>query len=97
MKNKPEKYKPTEKLTIDKSNKQRCFLYYRDFNVYIGHGIRFVKLLTVYSFKQSPSLAKYIKYNTEQRSKAKTAFVKHFYKLMNMSNYGKTTENIRKV
>ena len=47
------------------------------------------------NFIQSPRLAKNIKYNTEQRKKAKTEFEKHFYKLMNNSFYGKTIENIR--
>ena len=96
MINKPEKYKPTEKLIMDQTNKQRYFLHYRDLKYYIRHGIRSVKVHTVYKFKQSPWLAKYIKYNTEQRKKAKTEFEKHFYKLMNNSFYGKTIENIRK-
>ena len=60
------------------------------------HGITIVRIRTVYKFKQSPWLAKNEKYNTEQRSKAKTEFEKHFYKLMNNSFYGKTIENIRK-
>ena len=93
--NEPEK-KPTEKLIIDQANKQRYFLHYRDLIFYIRHGIRIVKVDTVYKFKQSPWLAKYIKYNTEQTKKAKTEFEKHFYKLMNSSFYGKTIENIRK-
>ena len=63
---------------------------------YIRHGIRIVKVHTVYKFKRSPWLAKYIKYNTEQRKKAKTEFENQFYKLMNNSFYGKTIENIRK-
>ena len=63
---------------------------------YIRHGIRVKNIHTVYRFKQSPWLAKYIKYNTEQRSKAKTEFEKHFYKLMKISFNGKTIENIRK-
>ena len=63
---------------------------------YIRHGIRILNVHTVYKFKQSPWLAKYIKNNTEQRKKAVTEFEKHFYKLMNNSFYGKTIENIRK-
>ena len=94
--NTPEKYKPTENLIMDQLNKQRYFLHYRDLKFYIRHGIRILNVHTVYKIKQSPWLAKYIKYNTEQRSKAKTEFEKHFYKLMNNSFYGKTIENIRK-
>ena len=94
--NKPEKYKPTEKLIMDQTNKQRYFLHYRDLKFYTRHGIRILNVHTVYKFKQSPWLAKYIKYNTEQRKKAKSDFEKHFYKLMNNSFYGKTIENIRK-
>ena len=60
------------------------------------HGIRIVKTQTVYKFKQSLWLEKYIKYNTEQRCKARTEFEKHFYKLMNNSIYEKTIEKIRK-
>ena len=93
---KPEKYKPTEKLIMDQTKKQRYFLHYRDLKFYSRHGIRILNVHTVYKFKQSPWLAKYIKYNTEQRTKAKTEFEKHFYKLMNNSFYGKTIENIRK-
>ena len=94
--NKPEKCKPTEKLIMDQTNKHRYFLHYRDLKFYIRHGIRILNVHTIYKFKQSPWLAKYIKYNTEQRKKAKTEFEKHFYKLMNNSFYGKTIENIRK-
>ena len=94
--NKPEKYKPTEKLIMDQTNKQSYFLHYRDLKFYIKHGIRILNVHTVYKFKQSPWLTKYIKYNLEPRKEAKTEFEKHFYKLMTNSFYGKTIENIRK-
>ena len=94
--NKPEKYKSTEKLIMDQTNKQRSFLHYRDLKFYIRLGIRILNVHTIYKFKQSPWLAKYIKYNTEQRKKAKTEVENHLYKLMNNSFYGKTIENIRK-
>ena len=94
--NKPKKYKPAEKLIMDQTSKQRYFLHYRDKKFYIRHGIRILNVHTVYKYKQYPWLEKYIKYNTEQRKKAKTEFGKHFYKLMNISFKGKTIENIRK-
>ena len=96
MTNKPEKNKPTEKLIMDQTNKQRYFLHYRDSKLYIRHGIKILNVHIVYKFKQSPWLAKYNKYSSEQRKIAKTEFEKHFYKLMNNSFYGKTVENIRK-
>ena len=93
--NKPEKYKPTEILIMDQTNKQRYFIHNRDSKFYIRHGIRVINIHAVNRFEQS-CLAKYIKYNTEQRSKAKTEIEKHFYKIMHNSLYGKTIENIRK-
>ena len=96
MKTKPKNYKPTEKLIMGQTNKQRYFLLYRNLRFYIRHCIRIVQVHSVYKFKQSPWLANYIKYNTEHRSKAKTEFEKHFYKMMNNSFYGKTIKNIRK-
>ena len=94
--NKPEKYKPIEKMTMDQTKKNRYFFHYGDLKFYIRHGIRIVKVHTVYKFKQFPWLAKYFKYNTEQTKKAKTEFEKQFYKVLNNSFYGKTIENIRK-
>ena len=54
--NKPEKYKPTEKLIMDQTNKQRYFLHYRDLKFYIRHGIKILNVHTVYKFKQSLGL-----------------------------------------
>ena len=75
---------------MDQTNKHGYFLHYRDLKFYIRHGIRILIVHTIYKFKQSPWLAKYIKYNTDQGKKSKTKFEKHFYKLMNNVFYGKT-------
>ena len=74
--NKPERFKPTEKLIMNQTNKQRYFLHYRDSNFYIRHGVRILNVHTVN--KQSPWLAKYIKYNTEQIMKQKPK-LKNFF------------------
>ena len=58
--NKPKKYKPTEKLIMDQTNKERYFLHYRDLKFYLRHGIKIIKVHTIYKFKQSPWLVKYI-------------------------------------
>ena len=67
---------------MDQKNKRKYFSHYRELKFYIRHGIITVRKLTAYKFKQSPWLATCNKYNTEQRSKAKTALEKHFHKLM---------------
>ncbi|CAC5384025.1 unnamed protein product [Mytilus coruscus] len=46
-------------------------------------------------FSESDWLAKYINFNTEQRTKSKSDFEKDLWKLMNNSFYGKTLEDIR--
>ena len=50
-------------------------------------------------FDQTNWLEPYISFNTEKRNEAKKAgntFLSDFFKLMNVSVYGKTMENIRK-
>ena len=94
---KPEKYKPTEKMIMDQRNEQRYFLHYRDLKLFLKHGIKIVKVHTVYKYKQSPCLAKNIKYNREQRSKAKTEFEKIFtnwWIIHSMEKRLKMSENV---
>ena len=47
-------------------------------------------------FNQSPWLRHYIDFNTQKRTKAKSSFEKDFFKLMNISVFGKTVGNLRK-
>ena len=79
--NKPEKYRPTEKLIMDQTNKQRYFLPYRDLKIYIRHGTILLNVQTVYKVTQSPRLAKNIKYITEQRKKSKNRIRKTFLQI----------------
>ena len=50
---------------------------------------------SIFRFKQSQWLAKYIDHNTQKRTKAKTNFEKDLYKLMKNGFFGKTMENLR--
>ena len=54
MRNKPKKIRPTEKLTLDQTNKQRYFLHYINSKFYLSDGFRVMNTHTVYRFKQSP-------------------------------------------
>ena len=96
MKYKPEKSKPTEKLIMDQTNKQREFIHSIDLKIYKRHGIRVLIIHTVYRFSQFFWLAQYNKYDTEERIKAKTEFENNFYRLINNSFHGKTVQFIRK-
>ena len=88
-------YKPTEKLMCDLTNKYNYMMHYRMFKFYTQIGMKVTKIHTIYRFKQSLWLEKYINHNTQKRTKAKTNFEKDLYKLMNNAFCGKTMENVR--
>ena len=88
-------YKPTEKLMCDLTNKYNYMMHYRMFKFYTNLGMKVTKIHTIYRFKQSAWLEKYINHNTQKRTKAKTNFEKDLYKLMNNAFFGKTMENVR--
>ena len=87
--------KPTQKLVCDLTNKQKYMIHYRMFKFYTKMGMKVTHIHTIYRFKQSPWLAKYIDHNTQKRTKAKTNFEKDLYQLMNNAFFGKTMENVR--
>ena len=88
-------YKPTFKLMCDLTNKQKYTIHYRMFTFQTKMGMKVTKIHTIYRFKQSLWLEKYIFRNTQKRTKAKINFQKDLYKLMNTAFFGKTTENVR--
>ena len=89
------KYKSTSKLMSDVTNKSKYMIHYRMFKFYLNQGMKVTKIHTIYKFKQSPWLGKYIDHKTQKRTVAKTNFEKDLYKLMNNAFFGKTMENVR--
>ena len=88
-------YKPTLKLMCNVTNKNSYMMHYRMSKFYINMGMKITKIHTIYRFKQSSWLGKYIDYNTQKRNKAKINFEEDLYKLMNNAFFGKIMENVR--
>ena len=91
----PDAYTQTKKLNCDWSEKEIFLLHYRMLKFYVRHGMIVDKFHTVFSFRQSKWLEKYISFNTQKRKKAKNDFEKDFYKILNNAFSGKTMENVR--
>ena len=58
-------------------------------------GLKVTKIHTIYRFKQSPWLEKYLDHNTQKRTEAKTNIEQDLYKFMNNAFFGKVMENVR--
>ena len=93
-----------ERIKIDKVDKLICsflpkkhyVLHYKNLKQYLEEGMILKKVHRGLKFYQSPWMEPYIRKNTDLRKEAKNAFEKDFFKLMNNSPFGKTSENIRK-
>ena len=91
---KPDTYTQTKKLIFDWSDEKNYLIHYRLLKFYVRHGMIVDKVHSVFSFKQSKWLEKYISFNTQKRNKAKNEIKEDFFKLLNNAFYGKTMENI---
>ena len=84
-----------EKLFLTLKDKEKYIVHDSILKEYIKLGLKVTKVHRIISFEESDWLKKYINFNTEQRTKSKSAFEKDLWKMMNNSFYGKTLENIR--
>ena len=85
----------TEKLVLTLEDKEKYVVRYKNLQFYLRQGMRLKKVHRVIEFNQEPWMEPYIRMNTEFRKQAKSDFETDFYKLMNNSVFGKTTENLR--
>ena len=84
-----------KKLILDFYDKERYVIHHRMLKFYLRKGIIVTKVHKIITFDESDWLKKYINFNTQQRTLAKTDFEKNIWKLMNNSFYGKTIENVK--
>ena len=84
-----------EKLIPNLRNKTKYVIHYKNLIQCLKAGIKLKKIHRGIKFIESEWMKPYIEMNTNLRTKAKNNFEKDFFKLMNNSVFGKTTENIR--
>ncbi|XP_057305260.1 uncharacterized protein LOC130642191 [Hydractinia symbiolongicarpus] len=84
-----------EKLIPNLEHKKKYVVHIGALHQALKHGLELKKVHRAIQFNQSPWLRGYIDHNTKLRTAAKNDFEKDFYKLMNLSVFGKTMENIR--
>ncbi len=95
---------PPEKVVVNKvgkiipnsNDKENYVLHRKSLELYVRNGLVLTKVHRSIKFKESPWLAKYIRLNTNLRTKGTTDFEKIFFKLMNNAVFGKTMENVRR-
>ena len=84
-----------EKLVLTLEDKEKYVVHRNNLQFYLRQGMRLKKLHRVMEFDREPWMEPYIRMNTEFRKQAKSDFGTDFYKLMNISVFGKTIENLR--
>ena len=85
-----------EKLVPNLHNKRNYVIHIRALDQALKHELILERIHRTIEFDQSEWMKPYIDFNTQLRTEAKNDFEKDFFKLINNSVFGKTTENIRK-
>ena len=83
------------KLTTNLFDKKKYITFHENLFYYLDEGLRHGTIYNVIQFDQSTWMKPYIELNTKLRMNSKNDFQKEFFKLMNVSVYGKTMENVR--
>ena len=94
----PKNYRPSKKLMLTQSNKEKYVVEGRMLDWYLDHGMILTKVHRKLTYEKSKWLKNYIEFNIEKRKEAKRKkddFGNVFFKLMNNAFYGKTLENVR--
>jgi hypothetical protein len=86
----------TEKLIGNLQTKIKYKTHYRNLKLYLGLGMKLLRVHRVVAFRQESWLKPYVELNTKMRQQAKTDFEKDFFKLMVNAFFGKSMENVRK-
>ena len=82
-----------EKLLTTLEDKDHYVLHYTTLQLYLRLGMRLKTIHKVLKFRQEPWMKAYIDHNTTMRQHASSTFEKNFYKLMNVSVFGKVYFN----
>ena len=84
-----------KKIIPNLDDKTNYVVHCRNLQLYLSLRMKVTKIHEVLKFKQSVWMKNYIDFNTEKRMNATNYFEKDFFKLMIISVYGKTKENLR--
>ena len=90
------KVNKVKKLICNIEDKEKYVIQIRILKQALNHGLVLRKVHRVTQFNQEDWLKPYIDMNTKLRKEAKNDFEKDFFKLINISVFGKTKENVRK-
>jgi hypothetical protein len=86
----------TVKLIGNLQTKVKYKTHYRNLKLYLGLGMKLLRVHRVVAFRQESWLKPYVELNTKMRQQAKTDFEKDFFNLMVNAFFGKSLENVRK-